>query len=89
MPPVVDRSGTFPEFRQMGGFGAVDPVSKQLFSRLGVWQVHKEQEVVFEEVIGWVNKIKKYQKKSDCVEKNGKAHQRHRRQKSSIFKLSS
>ena len=28
LAPVVDRSGTFPEFRQMGGFGAVDPVSK-------------------------------------------------------------
>ena len=28
LTPVVDRSGTFPEFRQMGGFGAVDPVSK-------------------------------------------------------------
>ena len=50
LAPVVDRSGTLSEFRQMRGFSAVDPVSKQLFSHLGVWRVHKEQEVVFEEV---------------------------------------
>ena len=50
LAPVVDRSGTFSEFRQMGGFGAVDPVSKQVFSHLGVWGMHKEQKVVFEEV---------------------------------------
>ena len=50
LAPVVNRSGAVLEFRQMRGFGAVDPVSKQLFSHLGVWRVHKEQEVVFEEV---------------------------------------
>lgn len=48
--PVVNRSGTLSEFRQMRGFGAVNPVSKQVFSHLGVWRVHKEQKVVFEEV---------------------------------------
>ena len=50
LAPVVNRSGTVSEFRQMRGFGAVDPVSKQLFRHHGVWRVHKEQEVVFEEV---------------------------------------
>ena len=50
LAPVVNRSGIVSEFRQMRGFGAVDPVSKQLFSHLEVWRVHKEQEVVFEEV---------------------------------------
>ena len=50
LTPVVNRSGTLSEFRQMRGFGAVNPVSKQVFSYRGVWGVHKEQEVVFEEV---------------------------------------
>ena len=50
LTPVVNRSGTLSEFRQMRGFGAVNPVSKQVFSYRGVWGVHKEQKVVFEEV---------------------------------------
>ena len=50
LAPFVDRSGTLAEFRQMRGFGAVDPVRKEFFSHLGVWRVHKEQEVIFEEV---------------------------------------
>ena len=49
LAPVVNHSGTVSEFRQMRGFSAVDPVSEQFFSRLGVWRVHKEQEVDFEE----------------------------------------
>ena len=44
LAPVVNRSGTLSEYRQMRGFGAVDPVSKQLFRHHGVWGVHKEQE---------------------------------------------
>lgn len=50
LAPVVNCSGTVSEFRQMRRFGAVDPVSKQLFSHLGVRRVHEELEVVFEEV---------------------------------------
>lgn len=50
LTPVVNCSGTFSKFRQMRGFGAVNPVSKQVFSYRGVWGVHKEQKVVFEEV---------------------------------------
>ena len=50
LAPVVNRFCTVSEFRQMRGFGAVDPVSKQLFRHHGVWRVHKEQEVVFEEL---------------------------------------
>ena len=50
LTPVVNRSGTLSEFRQMRGFGAVNPVGKQVFSYRGVWRVHKEQKVVFEEV---------------------------------------
>ena len=36
LAPVVNRSGTLSEFRQMRGFGAIDPVSQQLFSHIGV-----------------------------------------------------
>ena len=50
LAPVVNCSGTVLEFRQMRRFGAVDPVGQQFFSSLRVRGVHKEQEVVFEEV---------------------------------------
>ena len=34
LTPVVNCSGTFSKFRQMRGFGAVNPVSRQVFSYL-------------------------------------------------------